>query len=240
MHTSYCSSDTWHFLIFRQASRPASGTSLRPKSSLSLKPSRPASSLSLRPRSSRPASSFSLRPATSSNRFLAYTVNSTVCTVCTVMISLSRTMLHSGQVCTPHTPQYPMHIVYACMPLCICICAQYLTCLCSSVHLPLLTRKCNVAGSPERLHEMVRDTARKLEKHELICVVSRTISCSILKSPLHFICFLAVYCTIHLVYVVHSVHDACISILKIFFFFEITWYIVYWNTVGTKSSIVCF
>ena len=37
------------------------------------------------------------------------------------------------------------------------------------------------------------DTTRKSEKHELIRVVSRTISCCISESPLHFIFFLTVY-----------------------------------------------
>ena len=50
--------------------------------------------------------------------------------------------------------------------------------------------KCNVDF--EILHEVVCDTTRKSERHELIRVVSRSISCSISKSSLHFIYFLTV------------------------------------------------
>ena len=39
------------------------------------------------------------------------------------------------------------------------------------------------------LHEIGRDTTRNSEKHVLIRVLSRAISCSISKSPLHFIYF---------------------------------------------------
>ena len=41
----------------------------------------------------------------------------------------------------------------------------------------------------EILHEIVRDTSRKSEKHELILEVSQTVSCSILESPIRFIFF---------------------------------------------------
>ena len=47
--------------------------------------------------------------------------------------------------------------------------------------------KCS--GDSEILHEKVCDTKRKSGKHELIRVISRTISCSILESQLHFISF---------------------------------------------------
>ena len=45
----------------------------------------------------------------------------------------------------------------------------------------------NCSGDSEILHQIVRDTTRKSEKHELIRVVSRTISCSISESPLKFL-----------------------------------------------------
>ena len=41
----------------------------------------------------------------------------------------------------------------------------------------------------DKLHEIFRDITWKSEKHELIRVISRTISCSISESPLHFIFF---------------------------------------------------
>ena len=44
----------------------------------------------------------------------------------------------------------------------------------------------------EILHEIVSDTTRKSEKHEIICELSQTISYSISESPLHFISFLRV------------------------------------------------
>ena len=44
-------------------------------------------------------------------------------------------------------------------------------------------------GDSEILHEIVRDTSRKSEKHELILEVSQTVSCSILESPIRFIFF---------------------------------------------------
>ena len=52
--------------------------------------------------------------------------------------------------------------------------------------------KCS--GDSEILHEKVRDTTctRKSEKHEIIRVVSRTISCSISESRLHFIFVLSI------------------------------------------------
>ena len=51
--------------------------------------------------------------------------------------------------------------------------------------------KCS--GNIGILHELVRDTTRKSEKHELIRVVSRTNLCSISESQLHFISFLTMY-----------------------------------------------
>ena len=55
-------------------------------------------------------------------------------------------------------------------------------------HIVQKERKC--CGNSEILHKKVRDTTRKLEKHELICVVLRTISCIISESPLQLISFL--------------------------------------------------
>ena len=43
------------------------------------------------------------------------------------------------------------------------------------------------SGDSEILHEIVRDTTRKSEKHELIRVVSQAFSCSISESTLHFL-----------------------------------------------------
>ena len=60
----------------------------------------------------------------------------------------------------------------------------------------LLKRIISVAEDFEILHEIVRDITRKSEKHELIRVESRTISCCISESPLHFISFLTVW-TLH-------------------------------------------
>ena len=60
----------------------------------------------------------------------------------------------------------------------------------------LIKRILSVAEDFEILHEIVRDITRKSEKHELIRVESRTISCSISESPLHFISFLTVW-TLH-------------------------------------------
>ena len=54
------------------------------------------------------------------------------------------------------------------------------------------------SGDSEILHEIVRDTTRIPEEHELISVISRTISCIISESPLHFIYFLTV-CAISIV-----------------------------------------
>ena len=51
-------------------------------------------------------------------------------------------------------------------------------------------KKMKCSGNSEILHEIVHDTTRKSEKHELICVVSRTCLCSISESPLNFISFL--------------------------------------------------
>ena len=51
--------------------------------------------------------------------------------------------------------------------------------------------KCS--GDYEILHKIIRDTTRKSEKHELICVGFATISCSISEFPLLFISFLTVY-----------------------------------------------
>ena len=41
-------------------------------------------------------------------------------------------------------------------------------------------------GDSEILHEIVLDNTRKSERHDLIRVVTRTISCIISKFPLHF------------------------------------------------------
>ena len=51
--------------------------------------------------------------------------------------------------------------------------------------------KCS--GDLEILHKIVCATIRKLGKHELFRVLSRTISFSISKSPLHFSSFLPVW-----------------------------------------------
>ena len=48
-------------------------------------------------------------------------------------------------------------------------------------------------GETEIIHELVHDTARKYENHELIRVVSWTNSWSISVSPLHFISFWTVH-----------------------------------------------
>ena len=56
--------------------------------------------------------------------------------------------------------------------------------------------KCS--GDSDILYEIVRDTTRIPEEHELISVISRTISCIISESPLHFIYFLTV-CAISIV-----------------------------------------
>ena len=52
-----------------------------------------------------------------------------------------------------------------------------------------LTVKKNItcSGDPEILHEIIRDTTRKSEKHEQICVLSRAIPGSISEFRLHFI-----------------------------------------------------
>ena len=55
---------------------------------------------------------------------------------------------------------------------------------CRTIFLTLLKRNVVYRG--------FRDTTRKSQKHELIQVVSRTISCSISEAPLNFISFLTV------------------------------------------------
>ena len=63
----------------------------------------------------------------------------------------------------------------------------------SELHTHTVKKKLKCSGDSEILHELVvRDTTRKSEKHELIRVVSRTISYGISKSLLHFISFLTV------------------------------------------------
>ena len=52
--------------------------------------------------------------------------------------------------------------------------------------------KCRGDSEIREQQEKVRGTTRKSEKHELIRVVSRTISCCISESPLQFISFLTV------------------------------------------------
>ena len=61
------------------------------------------------------------------------------------------------------------------------------------------------SGDFEILHEIVRDTTRKSENHELIRVVSQTIACTISKSPLHFIFFFTVYMLYILQYTEYSI-----------------------------------
>ena len=56
-----------------------------------------------------------------------------------------------------------------------------------------LKKELKCSRDSEILHEIVRDTTRKSEKYELVRIVSRTISCRISKSTLHFISFLTVY-----------------------------------------------
>ena len=61
-----------------------------------------------------------------------------------------------------------------------------------------VTKEMKCSGDSEILYEIVRDTTRIPEEHELISVISRTISCIISESPLHFIYFLTV-CAISIV-----------------------------------------
>ena len=54
--------------------------------------------------------------------------------------------------------------------------------------------KCNMDS--EIQHEIIRDTTRKLEKHKLICVVSQTISCTVVSRNPSYISFPFKQCTL--------------------------------------------
>ena len=60
-------------------------------------------------------------------------------------------------------------------------------------HVYTVEKETKCSGDSKILQEIVRDTTLKSQKHELIPVVSRIISCSISDATIHFIFFLTVH-----------------------------------------------